>query len=122
MHDAVANKQDGISSLLKLESIFVNYSVGYEFKLLPDYQDRWAAAAPGIKALLQNTSTGIIGFFLGDEMLWNGLTLVELQTYARAVRATFPPGTAIIYTNAAWSAYHYPKRYTLTPSHMRVHT
>ena len=147
VHDATLNQQHGISSLLKLESIFVNYSVSFEFTLLPDYEARWAAAAPAITALLQNKSTGVIGFFLGDEMLWNGcgrnpplqprvcsrtlmgshpsvfsrggsllpsiyadgrssdryrLTLAELQTYAQAVRATFPPGTAIIYTNAAW--------------------
>ena len=72
VHDATLNQQHGISSLLKLESIFVNYSVSFEFTLLPDYEARWAAAAPAITALLQNKSTGVIGFFLGDEMLWNG--------------------------------------------------
>ena len=44
----------------------------------------------------------ILGFFLGDELPWNGLPYADVETYARAVRATFPAGTAVIYTNAAW--------------------
>jgi hypothetical protein len=54
-----------------------------------------------------------LGFFLGDELLWNGMAFAEMETYADAVRAVYPRTAgsgegvsvrrdAVIYTNAAW--------------------
>jgi hypothetical protein len=98
--EAITNKQHHIDSLLKVEGIFLNTSTRWQFTLRTDYQARWAAAAVGFQALLANGSA--IGFFLGDELLWNGLSFTDMGKCASAVRSTFPTGSAIIYTNAAW--------------------
>ena len=98
--DALANKAHGIASLLKVEGIFVDKDTRWQFKLHADYEARWQASVPAFEPLLRNGS--IIGFFLGDELPWNGLPLAQVQAMARAVRASFPVGTAVIYTNAAW--------------------
>jgi len=98
--EAIANRRLGIHSLLKLHGTFVNTTVKWHYHLLPDYAARWAALAPEVAPLLSNGS--LLGFFLGDELLWNGMPFAELQEYAAAVRATFAAGSAVIYTNAAW--------------------
>ena len=75
---ALANKAAGISTLFSLRHIFLNKTVhsdhpGHSVNTLRnDYQALWAAAVPTFKALLANET--IIGFFLGDELLWNGGT------------------------------------------------
>lgn len=98
--EAVSNHKLGMHSLLKLHGAFVNSTVKWHFCLRTDYAARWAALAPELAPLLANGS--LLGFFLGDELLWNGMSFAELQQYATAVRATFPRGSAVIYTNAAW--------------------
>jgi hypothetical protein len=102
--EAIANSKYGIHSLMKLHGVFVNTTTKWHYHLYPDYEARWAAVVPSYKSLLANNS--LLGFFLGDELLWNGMTFVELKTYARAVRTAFPTNTgAIIYTNAAWPTF-----------------
>ena len=78
----------GIHSLLKVESLFVDPSVRWQFKLRPDYLTRWQAAVPAFEPLLRNGTA--LGFFLGDELPWNGLPFAQVQTIARTVRASFP--------------------------------
>ena len=111
--ETVSNAAYGIHSLLKLHDIFVNQSVRWHHHLNDDYAARWASAAPALAPLVANGSC--LGFFLGDELLWNGMNFTEMVAYADAVRAAFPrggggdgggsgggDGHAIIYTNAAW--------------------
>jgi hypothetical protein len=89
-----------IHSLVKLDDIFVNKTVRWHYRLNQDYAARWAEYSLQLKPLIANKSA--LGFFLGDELLWNGLNFTEMVEYADCVRKTFPNGTAIIYTNAAW--------------------
>lgn len=51
-------------------------------------QAEWEALAQVSKALLQNGT--ILGFNLGDELVWNCLEPAQLLTMANAVRASFP--------------------------------
>ena len=75
--------------------------------LLPDFQARWDAAAPRMRALLQ--SQKILGFFLGDERVCGGKrgggAYKAVVTMANAVRNSFPRGSAIIYTNECGGLY-----------------
>jgi hypothetical protein len=98
--EAVQNGKHGIHSLVKLDDIFVNKTVRWHYRLNRDYAARWAEYSLQLKPLIANKSA--LGFFLGDELLWNGLNFTEMVEYADCVRKTFPNGTAIIYTNAAW--------------------
>jgi hypothetical protein len=101
--EAVMNTKFGIQSLMKLHGVFVN-TTKWHYHLYPDYAARWAAVVPTYKSLLANNS--MLGFFLGDELLWNGMSFVELTKYAKAVRTAFPTDTgAILYTNAAWPTF-----------------
>tara|TARA_B110000208_G_scaffold70935_2_gene91331 strand:+ start:799 stop:1782 length:984 start_codon:yes stop_codon:yes gene_type:complete len=105
--EVFTNSAHGIESLLKLEDVFVNQSVRWHFRLNDDYEARWATYAAQLAPIIANRT--LLGFFLGDELLWNGLTFAEMETYANAVRAAFPRSTnggasasAVIYTNGAW--------------------
>jgi len=75
--------------------------------LLPDFQARWDAGVPQMRALLQ--SQKILGFFLGDELTCGGKRGADaykaVVTMANAVRSSFPRGSAIIYTNECGSLY-----------------
>lgn len=109
---ALLNKQSGIDTLLSLRGNFINTTVhakspGQSMNSLRfDYQERFAASVPLYRSLLANGT--IIGFFLGDELLWNGLPLVAMEEYVNVVRATFPVGSAILYTNGAYPTAQYP--------------
>ena len=74
--EVFANRVHGIDSLLKIEDIFVNQSVRWHFRLNDDYETRWAAYAPQLTPLVTNRT--LLGFFLGDELLWNGLNFTEI--------------------------------------------
>lgn len=93
----------GLQSLYATESIFLTRgSTG--LVLRPDYEAAWAAAVPVARELLANGT--IFGFFLGDELVWNCLPVADLNTYAAAVRASFPrgapgSGAAILWQNEA---------------------
>lgn len=65
--------------------------------LHPDWQSRWAALRPIGQELLSNGT--IIGFNLGDELVWNCIPSQNVSSVAAAVRADFPRGSAIIWYN-----------------------
>ena len=50
---------------------------------------------PAYKTLVNNGSA--LGFFLGDELLWNGLTFKEMSLYATVVRESFPVGQCCLH-------------------------
>lgn len=80
----------------------VNCTLGKQscgIKLKPTWQAEWAALAAIARPLLANNS--ILGFNLGDELIWNCLRPAELEMAANAIRASFPRGTAIIWYNEA---------------------
>lgn len=45
--------------------------------LRSDYQARWNAAQPTLQPFIANGT--IFGFFLGDELIWNGQGLLDLM-------------------------------------------
>ena len=66
-------------------------------RLRPDFQRRWDAVWPVVAGLYARRA--IFGFFLGDELVWMGVTPAELNTAAEAVKRDFPG--AIIWVNEA---------------------
>ena len=94
----------GIKHLFTVESIFFetgnvtqNGTSVEAFVLRPDYQTQWNNNVPLFKQLFNNGS--IFGFFMGDELVWNGLNPVDLNTACQCIRNDFQ--TAILYTNEA---------------------
>eukprot|EP00038_Savillea_parva_P026607 m.55291 g.55291 ORF g.55291 m.55291 type:complete len:320 (+) comp7592_c0_seq1:224-1183(+) len=67
--------------------------------LHPDWESRWSAMVDVGKELLNNGT--IIGFNLGDELVWNCIPSSNVSSAAAAVRADFPRGSAIIWYNEA---------------------
>ena len=65
--------------------------------LRPDWQASWGALAAQAAPLLE--SGVIMGFNLGDELVWNCLDPANLTIAANAVRASFP--AAILWYNEA---------------------
>eukprot|EP01065_Artemidia_motanka_P010769 TRINITY_DN15769_c0_g1_i1.p1 TRINITY_DN15769_c0_g1~~TRINITY_DN15769_c0_g1_i1.p1 ORF type:complete len:302 (+),score=98.73 TRINITY_DN15769_c0_g1_i1:56-961(+) len=96
--DAVKAKAAGQVSLLSVYSTFLTRgSPGLELR--SDYEARWAAFAKDATPLLSNST--IIGFNLGDELVWNCLEPSQLVTMSDTVRGTFPRGSAVIWYNEA---------------------
>ena len=60
---------------------------------------RWANALPLHQELYANGT--ILGFNLGDELVWNCVLTEQVQTAAATVRKDFPRGGAIIWYNEA---------------------
>ena len=65
VEDAVAAKAAGQANLLSTQSYFDLYTPA-----APNTSARWHAAVPMLRELLQNGT--IIGFNLGDELVWSG--------------------------------------------------
>lgn len=81
---------------MNLQYYFIAYTpTGY---ILPgNYLQIWAQVKTIAEPLYANQT--IIGFFLGDELVWNGLNMTAYYSYANLVRADFPD--AIIWSNEA---------------------
>lgn len=43
----------------------------------------------------------VVGFFLGDELVWNGLNISSLYIYSNAVRSSFPNRSILTWYNEA---------------------
>ena len=87
--DVITNKEYGIHSLLKLQDIFVNQTIRWHYHLRDDYVQNFATLCKNVYEPLISNGT-LLGFFLGDELLWNGMTFTEMETYSQVVRAAFP--------------------------------
>eukprot|EP01047_Picozoa_sp_COSAG01_P057012 COSAG01_NODE_6539_length_3615_cov_36.097554_1_plen_329_part_00 len=86
---SVTKTQFQQDSLLAVESVLWYYPKGERgFRLRPDVHISWAAVAPVAAQLLANES--IIGFNLGDELVWNCLPPNELQAGVDLIRKSFP--------------------------------
>lgn len=69
-------------------------------RLRADWRESWARLAEDAAPLVKNGS--LIGFQLGDELLYNGLRFEHLAAAAALVRATFP--SAVVWLNEAKAA------------------
>jgi hypothetical protein len=92
--DAISGKAAGLSSLISIEPFFPGLATDS-----PDFKSKWEPMVPLLKELLDNNT--IIGFNLGDELVWGGIKPKILVQYADTVRASFPRGQAIIWYNEA---------------------
>eukprot|EP00756_Hemistasia_phaeocysticola_P054969 Hpha_TRINITY_DN30886_c0_g1::TRINITY_DN30886_c0_g1_i1::g.155622::m.155622 len=87
--DAVkANAEYGQDVLLSSQAAFLHGVSGEGLRLRDDWNVSWPAFAAEVAPLLTNGS--IIGFNLGDELVWNCLPPAQLLTMSSAVRARFP--------------------------------
>jgi hypothetical protein len=85
--------------LIWVERVFVNRGAK-PLRLHPDWKARWAAAA---KRHREDIEMGrALGFSMGDELVWKGLSVGELKKMCDAVRASFPERHVVIYYNEAW--------------------
>lgn len=93
-------RADGFNILWNVESNFFT-STAQGLVLRSDYVQSWAAVVANATPLLANGT--IFGFFLGDELTWNGLPYSALLTTVNTVRASFPSAT--IYYNEAYPVF-----------------
>ena len=63
----------------------------------PDYKSYWAATYLTLKPLI--ASGAVIGVFLGDERMWDGITAAQTETIGSLIKSDWPK--AIIYQNEA---------------------
>jgi len=71
------------------------------FKLAPDYKERWAKAAP---TWVEYQHQGkLLGFLIGDELQRRGASRQSIIDMAAEVRKTFPKGTAILWISDTMS-------------------
>jgi hypothetical protein len=97
--DAVQAKTvHNVPSLLLVFDAFFKY-IPNRLILRPDWPQAWATVAAQAEPLLVNGT--ILGFNLGDELVWNCLAPTNLTVVANAVRARFPRGRALIWYNEA---------------------
>eukprot|EP00232_Nephroselmis_pyriformis_P015165 CAMPEP_0182886684 /NCGR_PEP_ID=MMETSP0034_2-20130328/20366_1 /TAXON_ID=156128 /ORGANISM="Nephroselmis pyriformis, Strain CCMP717" /LENGTH=470 /DNA_ID=CAMNT_0025020023 /DNA_START=167 /DNA_END=1579 /DNA_ORIENTATION=+ len=113
---AVAGARLGMSHLLKVADNFFTVAGYVDFQearhfqiawhgnngkiplsLRDDFLAQWKAALPLYRELYSNGT--IIGFSMGDELVWQGLPPGELEIAAQVVRDDFP--NAIIWANEA---------------------
>jgi hypothetical protein len=101
--EAVMAKAAGQSSLLMVESLFPGLK-----SASPDFKSKWIPAVPELRSLLVNKT--IVGFGLGDELVWGGVTPAHYTQYANTVRASFPRSSgAVIWSNEA-CFFHGPRQ------------
>ena len=93
---AVRNKEMNISSLLHVEWNFFNFT---SHGLRDDWREQWVETSNVARELLSNQS--LIGFNLGDELVWNCINPEALTQCADTIRQDFPKGTAYIWYNEA---------------------
>jgi len=90
----------GLTVLFDVEfSLLVDTSTG--LILSPSINKLWASISSQSAPLI--SSKVLTGFFLGDELTWNGLSFNNLQFVANMIRNTFP--TALIYYNEAYPVF-----------------
>lgn len=88
-------------SLLHVIGIFVEgQPQTTSFKLRSDYAAQWDAAVPTFKPLLDQGI--VVGFFLGDELVHNCLSLDPINVIGQTIKSSFP--SAITWYNEAGSA------------------
>lgn len=95
---AAAYAQYGVPSLLLVYDAFFRGAPN-RMVLSPTWQADWAALSAAAAPFVANKT--LLGFNLGDELVWNCLAPANLTVAANAVRAAFPRGTATLWYNEA---------------------
>lgn len=84
--------------LIWLERIF--YDRSKPTQLRPDWKAKLAEAAKKYKKDIEMGRA--LGFSIGDELVWKGLPVGELNKVCDAVRRSFPNPRVVLYYNEAW--------------------
>eukprot|EP00242_Pyramimonas_sp_CCMP2087_P008204 CAMPEP_0198204154 /NCGR_PEP_ID=MMETSP1445-20131203/7536_1 /TAXON_ID=36898 /ORGANISM="Pyramimonas sp., Strain CCMP2087" /LENGTH=710 /DNA_ID=CAMNT_0043875895 /DNA_START=44 /DNA_END=2176 /DNA_ORIENTATION=- len=89
----------GMRHLYKATPVFWERTTTHHspLRLRADYLEQWELMWPTLKELYTNGS--IVGFVLGDELLWMGLDWASIETAANLIRHDFPG--SIIWMNEA---------------------
>ena len=97
----------GIKALYDVHDIFYTKSniscmhyneTVYPLTLRDNYMDLWNDKLPLLTELFY-VNKSVFGFFLGDEIMWNGISPQQITIAARTIKQNF--SSAIIYRNAA---------------------
>ena len=103
MSQILKGRDLGMNHILKVHGIFFERTAKASLKkgslaLRSDFQELWAKSRKDyIDSLV--SSKAIMGFYLGDELIWQGLEILELEKAARQIRDSFPD--AIVWYNEA---------------------
>jgi len=57
-------------------------------KLMSDWEAQWAKLVPQLKPLIEKKI--LVGFMLGDELVWNNISWVDLNTTANRIKKDCP--------------------------------
>jgi hypothetical protein len=98
LESALAAHAAGLQSLLLVYDTFFMGAPSRTI-LIPNWEARWAAQAAEVAPFISNGT--LLGFNLGDELVWNCLAPANLSIVANAVRARYPHGSAIVWYNEA---------------------
>ena len=90
----------GFDHLLDIELVLFSPNNGNGRRLLPGYMQRWQRLWETIRPQLH--SLRLIGVFLGDELVANGMPSAHLAAAADAVRHSWRNAT--IYANEGWTS------------------
>jgi len=91
-------KQLGIKIMYDLEDTFYTINAQSFLVLKTNISLIWKQAESQIKPLYD--SGLVMGFFMGDELTWNGLPYNDLVLSIEMVRASFPKPAIILYNEA----------------------
>eukprot|EP00462_Mataza_sp_D1_P024885 CAMPEP_0175130378 /NCGR_PEP_ID=MMETSP0087-20121206/5975_1 /TAXON_ID=136419 /ORGANISM="Unknown Unknown, Strain D1" /LENGTH=670 /DNA_ID=CAMNT_0016412593 /DNA_START=20 /DNA_END=2032 /DNA_ORIENTATION=+ len=94
-------------SLGQRSLLHVGSSFFHKKGLRPDWKTAWAQTAAEMAPFV-GEGRPLLGFNLGDELVWNCLEPSAVATAASAIRASFPRGSAIIWYNEAAILAHNP--------------
>ena len=87
--------------LFFIEYLFIELTPTGQAALVKNWEQVLASNTPLWRDLLRNGT--IIGFFLGDELMWNGLPYQSLTEWSNALRHAFP--SAFLWENEATPVY-----------------
>jgi hypothetical protein len=93
-----------VAAALNITSLLLVYPAFFVSPpgLRPDYKEQWAALEAQARPLVE--SGAVLGFNLGDELVWNCFDPAAVSAAADLVRASFPRGnngTIVWYNEAA---------------------
>jgi len=90
----------GFTNLINVESLFFTHC-GNPLCISPSAASAWENLTREAEGLVENGT--VAGFFVGDELCWNGLPYDQLLTVISTIRSSFP--SSIIYYNEAYPVF-----------------
>ncbi len=95
--DAQEVSNAGAQAFIEVQGAFFTSTARRSLVVNPNWPADWQSLVTWVEPLVKSGS--VLGLFLGDELLEQGLNAAQIATAADAIRATFPRGSAVIYYN-----------------------